>query len=146
MIFKMEKSFYWITHPWAIKNIVGSSSQAGYAVAEKERQKNSKCLAQSIALGYTFRPIAFEVYGRNGETKRLRHQMRYQKYVAPLSLGVSTSDIRTEWRRRLAMCFQKENATFNQKKTFSIIPRSRPDPNPVITMCTTVRRFGIDFT
>ena len=55
-----------ITHPLAKRSISSSCSKPGLAEAEKEREKDRKYLVVSTNLGYLFRPIALEVYGRWG--------------------------------------------------------------------------------
>ena len=55
-----------ITHPLAKRSVNSSSSKPGFAAAEKEKEKDSKYLANPLDLGYLFRPLPLEVYGRWG--------------------------------------------------------------------------------
>ena len=46
-----------ITHPWAVKNLSGSSEKAAFAASNQEKMKNTKYTQKAEALGQTWRGL-----------------------------------------------------------------------------------------
>ena len=131
-----------ITHPLAKRSVNSSSSKPGFAAAEKEKEKDSKYLAKSLDLGYLFRPLALEVYGRWGN-KSEETLEEFSKYSLN-AFGLPPNEFKLQWRRRIAVCLQKANSSIIKNKVSSIIGKCDGCPNADISI--PARYFGSDFT
>ena len=131
-----------ITHPLAKRSISASCSKPGFAAAEKEREKDSKYLVKSTNLGYLFRPIALEVYGRWGNTAETTLEELSKK--SPQSTGLNPSEFKLHWRRRIAINLQRANSSIIQNKVSAIVGKCIGNPDAAFTM--SARYFGGDFT
>lgn len=79
--FKMET----VIHPWAQSNISGSSKTTGYTAEEVQQAKNNRYLQKSTGLGYLFRPIGIEVFGRWATTAE--ELLKQVTFLVPQSSG-----------------------------------------------------------
>ena len=131
-----------ITHPWAQLNISGSNITAGYSTLQAEKGKNKKYLQISSDLGYLFKPVAFEVYGRWGE--QARELLNDVATLAPPILNLSTSEFKHLWRRKIAVCLQKQSALIIKNKVAAIVGKGSTS-DIIINSKQQVRCFGTDF-
>ena len=97
-----------ITHPWAKRSLRSGSSTPGFAATEKEKEKDGKYLAKSSSLGYLFRPLALEVFGRWGNKAEELLQEFSNRSLS--SLGMSSGEFKQYWRQRIAVCLQTYNS------------------------------------
>ena len=131
-----------VAHPQAKKYMSKSCSIAGFAAAEREKQKNSKYLSVATDLGYLFRPFSVEVFGRWG--KAAEKTLAEVSKSATSILDLSVAEFLHLWRRRFSTCLQKENASIISEKLNSLV--GKPNFNPNAHQRDSIRCFGFDFT
>ena len=119
-----------------------SCSIAGFAAAEREKQKNSKYLSIATDLGYLFRPFSVEVFGLWGKAAE-KTLAEVSKSAASI-LDLSVAEFLHLWRRRFSTCLQKENASIISEKLNSLV--GKPNFNPNAHQRDSIRCFGFDFT
>ena len=117
-----------VIHPWMASVFPATSNSTGHAAADRDKLKNTKYLTSTASLGYDFKPLSFEVFGRWSPVVS-----EFCTTVASRAFDDHPAD-KAEflhyWRRRLSVCIQKENADIILKKLSSILRADDSDPIP----------------
>ena len=82
-----------------------------------------------------------KVFGRWG--KDAESTLYNASKMAPLALGMSSTQFLNSWRRHLSVCLQRQNSKIIAEKISCIVGRRPPNPNENQT--DIVRGFGVDF-
>ena len=88
---------------------IKSFTNAGYAAAEREKAKNIlKLLTKVFRIGLSLSSFAMVVFGRWG--KDTKSTLYNASKMAPLALGMSSTQFHNLLRRHLSLCLQTQIA------------------------------------
>ena len=128
-----------VIHPLSQAVITGSTQENGFAAAHRDKTKDEKYLQVATSLGYLFKPVVVEVFGRWSPTAAsLFHQIARRPSVDFLN---DRNTFINYWSKRLAVCLQRANSRIILNKVELIIPTHHspvlPSPPPVDVRCFT---------
>ena len=128
-----------VIHPLSQAVVTGSAQENGYAAAHRDKTKDEKYLQVATSLGYLFKPVVVEVFGRWSPTAAsLFHQIARRPSVDFMN---DRNGFINYWSKRLAVCLQRANSRIILNKVELIIPTHHspvlPSPSPVDVRCFT---------
>ena len=125
-------------HPPSLVVVTQSANINGYAAISRDKIKNDKYLDIATSLGYLFKPVAVEVFGRwSPVASSLFHQVARRPSEDFLN---DRNSFVNYWRKRLSVCLQQGNARIILRKTNNILPHS-PAPISPPPLTHDVRSF-----
>ncbi|XP_062506125.1 uncharacterized protein LOC134182711 [Corticium candelabrum] len=131
-----------ITHPWAQSNISGSSTMAGFAAVEKEKQKDKKYRETAESLRHIFRPIAIEAFGCWGP--KAEELLTETSKMAPMQLDMPVGQFKAQWSRHLSVTLQRLNLDIINKRALTIVGKKESGTSGPANLAK--REFSFDFS
>ena len=131
-----------ITHPWVQSSISGSSTTAGFAAVEKEKQKDKKNRETAKSLGHIFRPIAIEVFGPWG--LKSEELLTETSKMAPMQLDMPAGQFKAQWSRHLSVTLQRLHSDMINNQALTIVGKKELGTSVPANLAKC--QFGFDFS